>query len=149
MTSYTRDDLNIALLDYHNQVYSSIRECSNATRIPLTTLRDRIAGAQQRNMAHEKQQALSIPKEHVLVDWIKRLAALGNPITLPLTKDLAAQIRYKRTQPILPNTHIEPLGKRWLDRFRLRHPTIATISSRSLEAARFEGTSSDRINAFF
>lgn len=100
-------------------------------------------------MAHERQQALSIPEEHELVGWIKRLVSLGNPITLPLTKELAFEIRRSRTPPTTPDVPTEPIGTNWLRRFRSRHPEIATISSRSLEASRFEGTSYDRINSFF
>lgn len=89
MTSYTKDDLTKALSAFKNHEYSSLRACSDAIKIPKSTLQDRLSGKQDRIMAHERQQALSIIEEHVLLDWIKRLADLGNPITLALTRDLA------------------------------------------------------------
>jgi hypothetical protein len=41
------------------------------------------------------------------------------------------------------------IGKRWLDRFRKRYPIISTISSRKIDACRFDALSYPTISAYF
>lgn len=85
MTSYTNEAIEKAIYDYQNHKFTSIRACSDATNIPRSTLQNRLPGTQPYRMAHEQQQALTVPEEYALVDWIQRLVNLENPITLSLT----------------------------------------------------------------
>ena len=149
MPSYTKEDLENALADLRNNVYSSIRVCSNTTQIPRSTLSARLRDRKSRVESHESQKSLSNNEEDILVDYIKHLAKLGNPITLPRVKEIAFEIRSRRAEFATSDLPINPLGKRWLDRFRKRYPELDSVYSRSLESSRVEGLTYSVLNAFF
>jgi hypothetical protein len=46
-------------------------------------------------------------------------------------------------------TSYSPISKRWIDKFRKRHPELKTVYSRALDANRFEGVNYPVINAYF
>lgn len=50
-----------------------------------------------------------LSEEHTLVAWIKRLATLGNPITLTFTKELAFGIGRACTLLTTPEGRTEPI----------------------------------------
>lgn len=79
-------------------VSPSIRACSNATQIPVTTLLNRLKERKSRVESHEEQQSLSNNEEDVLLDHIKYLARLGNPITSRHVKEIAFEIQRQRVK---------------------------------------------------
>jgi hypothetical protein len=78
-----------------------------------------------------------------------RLSKSGHPIILPLTRDLAKEIRLFCFRLSSTPTSYPPISKRWIDRFRKRHPELKTVYSRALEASCFEGVNYLVINAYF
>lgn len=149
MPTYTEEDLITAITAYRNSEYTSIRKCAYAFNIPLTTLSKRLSTQTSRSKSHELQKILSTAEEQTLLKTITRLSKSGYPITLPLTKDLAEEIRLSRFRLSSTPTSYPPLGKRWLDRFRKRYPELKTVYSRSLDASRFEGVNYPVVNAYF
>ena len=93
MPSYSEDTLTIALTAYRKGEYTSIRKCAYAFNIPTSTLSDRLTRANSRSKSHESQKILSTAEEQTLIKTITRLSKSGLPITLPLTRDLAEEIR--------------------------------------------------------
>jgi hypothetical protein len=73
----------------------------------------------------------------------------GCPITLPLTRDLAEEIRLSRFRLSSTLTSYPPISKRWIDKFRKRYPELKTVYSRALDANRFEGVNYPVVNAYF
>jgi hypothetical protein len=149
MPTYSEDTLITALTAYRNGEYPSIRKCAYAFNIPNTTLSKRLSTQTSRNESHESQQILSTTEEKALIKAITRLSKSGCPITLPLTRDLAEEIRLSRFRLSSTPTSYSPISKRWIDRFRKRYPELKTIYSRALDASRFEGVNYPVINAFF
>ena len=149
MPTYSESTLITAIAAYRNGEYTSVRKCSYAFNIPPSTLSDRLTKATTRSKSHESQKILSTAEEETLIKSIIRLSKAGIPITLPLTRDLAEEIRLSRFRLSLTPTSYPPISKRWIDRFRKRHPELKTIYSRALDASRFEGVNYSVINAYF
>jgi len=149
MPTYSEDTLLTALTAYRNGEYISIRKCAYAFNIPTSTLSDRLSIRTSRSKSHESQKILSTAEEETLLKTITRLSKSGCPITLSLTRDLAEEIRLSRFRLSSTPTSYPPLSKRWIDKFRKRHPELKTVYSRALDASRFEGVNYPVVNAYF
>jgi hypothetical protein len=149
MPTYLEDTLTTALTAYRNGEYPSIRKCAYAFNIPRTTLTSRLLTQTSYSKSHESQKILSTAKEQTLLKAVTRLSKSGCPITLPLTRDLAEEIRLSRFRLSSTPTSYPPISKRWIDKLRKRYPELKTVYSRALDASRFEGVSYLVINAYF
>jgi hypothetical protein len=149
MPTYSEEDLTNALAAYRNSEYTSIRKCAYAFNIPYSTLASRLSTRTSRSQSHESQKTLSTAEEETLLKAVTRLSNSGCPITLPLTRDLAEEIRLSRFRLSSTPTSYPPISKRWIDRFRKRYPELKTIYSRALDASRFEGVNYPVVNAYF
>ena len=93
MPSYTKEDLTAAITSYRRGDYDSIRSCSKAFQIPYTTLQAYLNQRKSLFESHENQQLLTSTEKSTLVKWVSRLSKNGFPISLPLTLELAEEIR--------------------------------------------------------
>lgn len=148
MPSYTAEDLTEAMISYRAGEYDSLRKCASAFGIPVTTLSKRLRDRKDRILAHENQQSLTSTEESTLVKWVSRLSKGGFPISLPLTLELAEEIRLNRYPLPLSSTLPPPISRRWLDRFRQRHPELSTVYSRTIDASRIDGMSYELVNHY-
>jgi hypothetical protein len=149
MPTYSKATLTTALTAYRTGEYTSIRKCAYAFNIPASTFANRLTRATSRTKSHESQQILSAAEEKTLLKTIYRLSKSGCPITLPLTRDLAEEIRLSRFRLSSTPTSYPLISKRWIDRFPKRYPELLTIYSRALDASRFEGVTYPVVNAYF
>jgi hypothetical protein len=149
MPTYSEDTLITAITAYRNGEYSSIRKCAYAFNIPASTLFDRLSTRTSYSKSHESQKILSTAEEETLLKAITRLSKSGYPITLPLTRDLAEEIRLSRFRLSSTPTSYPPISKRWIDKLRKRYPELKTVYSRALDASRFEGVTYPIVNAYF
>ena len=149
MPIYTEEDLTSAVTAYRNSEYTSIRKCAYVFNVPLTTLSKRLSTRTSCSKSYESQKILSTAEEQTLLKAITRLSKSGYPITLPLTRDLAEEIRLSRFRLSSTPTSYSPISKRWIDRFRKRYPELKTVYSRALDASRFEGVTYPIVNAYF
>ncbi|KAF9038785.1 hypothetical protein BDZ89DRAFT_910838, partial [Hymenopellis radicata] len=78
--------------------------------VPRQTLTDRLNGKQTRQEAHAHQLQLPDGQEDILVEWAKEMGRRGVPITRQVLSDYASEIAG------------HPLGRKWIDGFRSRHP---------------------------
>ncbi|KAH0345035.1 hypothetical protein KCU83_g8029, partial [Aureobasidium melanogenum] len=66
---------------------------------------------------------------------------------------MAEEIRYGRVQlsKAQPSSPVitQPIGKRWIDRFRSRHPEIQGVWTRQIESARHKATSFEAADRWF
>jgi hypothetical protein len=70
-------------------------------------------------------------------------------MSLPLTLELAEEIRLNR-YPLPPSSTVLPtISRRWLDRFRKRHPILSTVYSRTIDASRINGMNFTLVNRYF
>jgi hypothetical protein len=129
MPSYTAEDLTEAMISYRAGECDSLRKCASVFGIPVTTLSKRLRDRKDRILAYENQQSLTSTEESTLVKWVSRLSKGGFPISLPLTLELAEEIRLNRYFLPLSSTLPPPISRRWLDRFRQRHPELFTVYS--------------------
>ena len=149
MPTYSEEDLTIAITAYRNGEYTSIRKCAYAFSILHSTFSDLLTRATTRSRSHESQKILSTAEEETLLKSITRLSKLGCPINLPLTRDLAEEIRLSRFRLSSTPASYPPISSRWIDRFRKRYPELKTVYSRALDASRFEGVNYPVVNAYF
>ena len=129
-----------------------IRAIARSFCVPEATLRHRINGRLSRSCAYEYRQILSEPEERTLARWITHLTTTGYPASSALVIDIAKQIREQRHQLKADATSSpsqRPIGKRWLDRFRTRHPQIQGTWARQIESARHNATNPDAIKRWF
>jgi hypothetical protein len=112
MPTYSEDTLTTALAAYRNGEYTSIRKCAYAFNLPRSTLTDRLSNRTSYVKSHESQQILSTAEEQALLKAITRLSKSGCPITLPLTRDLAEEIRLSRFRLSSTPTSYPPISKR-------------------------------------
>jgi hypothetical protein len=112
MPTYFEEDLTTALAAYRNGEYTSIQECAYAFNILASTLSDRLLTRTSRSKLHKSQKILLTAKEKTLLKAITRLSKLGCPITLPLIRDLAKEIRLSRFRLSSSPTSYPLLGKR-------------------------------------
>ena len=143
------DLLSEAVLAYKNKEYPSIRACAYAFSVPKSSLIARLSGRTSRIISHADSQILSIFEEETLIKTIFRASKNGVPITLTFARELAEEIRRSRYALSTTPTSYPPLGIKWLERFRKRHPSITSVFSRSIEASRIEAFSYAIVNAFF
>lgn len=102
----------------------SIEQAAESCGIPKGTLRDRINGAQSRQKAHEKQQALSPLDEKAIIRWIGLLEAFGFPPRLAHVREVATILKGS------------PVGENWITRFLNRHPTLSSKFITNIDSKR-------------
>ncbi|KAF5488780.1 hypothetical protein CGCF413_v012397 [Colletotrichum fructicola] len=124
--TYTENEINQALADMANGI--SARNASRRWGVPRSTLQDRTKGAQQRAAAFEDLQRLSHTQEAKLASWVQIQADLGLPPTHQQVKDFAQRILHAMGDT-------QPLGKRWMDGFLRRNPSIKAMVQISRDAS--------------
>ncbi|KZL67132.1 transposase [Colletotrichum tofieldiae] len=140
MVQYTEDELNQALEAIANGV--SQRQAARIYGIPKTTLQNRITGTQTRASAFEDLQRLSISQEAKLASWVQIQADLGLAPTHQQLKEFAQRILHAMGDT-------QPLGKRWVNAFIRRNPSIKVQRSRSIDSRRVNGASTEIIRDWF
>ena len=108
---------------------------------PATVYR-RLNGHSSRSTARLKQQLLSESQENTLLKWIKQLTSSGYPVTYPLLRDIASEIRTRGIESDGPNkfgSKAKPIGRDWVPRFIQRHPQIKSAIGRRIEVSRMNG----------
>jgi len=92
--------------------------------IPYSTLQGRLQGRVSRPAGHLKMLVLTEYEENAIVRWCERLDEWGHPARLGVVKSMAEAIVAWRIKD-------QKLGKNWINRFLIRHPSLATkLSSR-------------------
>ena len=147
--SDVQDDLTAAIISYRTSEFDSIRACARAFGVAYPTLRRRLLNEKPRNQAHESQQLLTSNEESSLGKWVSRLSKGGFPISLPLTLELAEEIRLNQYPLPHPSILPPPISRRWLDRFRNRHPELSTVYSRTIDASRINRMSYSVVSHYF
>ena len=149
---YSDTPVEEALLAYNSDPSVPIRAIARSFGIPESTLRHRIKGRASRSCAHEYRQILSECEEKTLARWITHLTATGYPASTALVVDMAKQIREQRHRLKADATSPpsrRPIGKRWLDRFRKRHPDIQGTWTRQIESARHNAVNAEAVKRWF
>ena len=62
--------ITLAIRDYNNQIYDSIKAAAAAYNLPWTTLAACLHGALPQHIAHQHQQCLTPEQEESLVEWV-------------------------------------------------------------------------------
>jgi Tc5 transposase DNA-binding domain len=113
----------------------------------------RVKGGKSRAEAHESQKLLHNYEEKSLVVWITMMAATGNPVSQACVTEMADEIRKRRLIGVNDESmnlvEYPPIGKCWVKRFLKRYPSLQTILSRSIEAARIKEVSPQLVSQFF
>ena len=116
----------------------------------------RINGGLSCSQARQQQQKLSYAQKNVLLKWIKELTISGYSPGHQLLKDIAEEIRTKRTydldNPSLDSLKLLPqylLGKNWIPRFIQRHPHLTVVIRRRIESVRIDKATKPVLNTWF
>ncbi|KZL65340.1 transposase [Colletotrichum tofieldiae] len=138
MKQYSEHDLQRALWDIADGL--SIRGVGRKWGIPEATVRQRLHGTQSRNTAFGRLQRLSQNQEGLLAEWISKQAALGSAFCHQQVKGLAERMLGDGQRP---------LGRKWMQRFLRRNPSIRTQRCRAIDARRINGATADIIQEWF
>jgi helix-turn-helix, Psq domain/Tc5 transposase DNA-binding domain len=124
--------------------------------VPHRTLYDRVRGNQKpRNQAHECDQNLTHAEEKELVRWITLLTISGYPPRYETLRRLVEILRERRVKKTaddeseVPVIVYDQIGKDWVGRFLKRHPELASVRPRSIDAVRIKDTSPERLQWWF
>ncbi|KAF4411459.1 hypothetical protein CGGC5_v007221 [Colletotrichum fructicola Nara gc5] len=115
MPQYTEFEISQAIDAVSNG--KSQREAAREYGIPLATLHHRLQGRQPRAAAFEDFQRLSASQEAKLASWVQVQADLGLAPTHQQLRDFAHRI-------LIAMGDTQPLGKRWVNAFIRRNPSI-------------------------
>lgn len=124
-----------------------------AFNVPRSTIYDRVKYEKKpRNQAHENDQNLTHAEEAELVRWITRLTISGYAPRYDTLRRLAEIIRERRVKTganEVPVTVHDKIGQDWVSRFIQRHPELAGVRLRSIDAARVKAASPERLQCWF
>lgn len=138
-----------AVLDNKHTCHSA----AIAFDVPRSTLYDRVKyGKKPRNQAHEDDQNLTHAEEAELVRWITRLTISGYAPRYETLRQLAEIIRERRVKTDEGGVSVkvyDPIGKEWVPRFIQRHPELASVRLRSIDATRMKAASPERLQRWF
>jgi hypothetical protein len=132
--------------------------CYSAAKVfgvPPRTLYDRVNGGKKpRNQAHKCDQNLTHAEEKELVRWITLLTISGYPPRYETLRRLAEILRelgrVKKTDGNqVPVIVYDKIGKDWVQRFLGRHPELASVRPRSIDAVRVKDTSPEELKKWF
>lgn len=140
MPQYTEEDLLSAVADVTNG--KSLRLASREWGVPLSTIRNRYYGQENRATAAESQQRLSKVQEEHLTSWILAQEALGVPLT-------HGQIRQFVSRLLEVKGDYKDLGKRWMNGFLRRNPILRTKRAKTIDSVRVNGATTSVIRAWF
>ncbi len=153
--------LELALASYGQQQHihardrSSIRKLAEDFGVSRSTLSNRLRGlTNSYSTAHSYRQALTHDEESCLVDYIRRSSLLGHPPPPYMVYQVADEIRRNRflikpSPNPLPLPNHPPLGRNWLDKFRGRHPQVASVWSRQLDTSRLDAATPEKLAPWF
>lgn len=140
MKQYTEDEFQAALQAIACGM--SIRQASKTWAIPNTSIRNRLRGVQARCRAHEPEQRLSGTQEAHLVTWTLIQAELGLPPTHKEVRQLAERVLRAKGDP-------QPLGKRWINSFLARHPSLKVQRLQRMDLQRVNGATVEKIREWW
>src|SRR6266699_309799 len=140
MPLYIEDTLAAAL----NAVNSGtpLRRAVRDFGIPLATLHDRRVGQQSKTTAHMSQQKLSPIQESRLAEWICIQDVLG-------FAPMYIQIRIFANRILLAGGSTAGVGKHWLEGFLRCNPSVRTLQTRRMDAARVNKVITEVIQVWF
>jgi hypothetical protein len=140
MKKYSEDDLQQALQAFANG--QSLRKASLKWGVPRRTLQDRLTGTQPRRLAFAPLQRLSQTQEDHLAKWVLIQASLGLPPTHSQLKEFAERVLQVKGD-------LQPLGKKWVQAFIRRNPSIKVQRAKSIDSKRVNGATTDIIRPWF
>ncbi|KAI0999312.1 hypothetical protein K3495_g8884 [Podosphaera aphanis] len=130
-----------AICGFENGTCTSLRKAAIALNVPRSIIHSRMLGCQSHAIAHKHCQRLSPEQEESLKDWIIIEDSRFQPPSHPRVKEMAARIPHE-------NGDHEPLGKRWLQHFIARNPSVSSMVGRKTESLRASAANPDNIRAF-
>jgi len=148
--------LEEAVLGVQTGKYKSSYEAGKILRLSKETIARRVNRGSSRSQARQQQQKLSYLEEKVLLKWIKELTISGYSPGHRLLKEIAEEIRTKRTYDLddalllslrLPLQFI--LGQDWVPRFIIRHLDLSIVIGRRIESVRIDGATKPVLEAWF
>ena len=99
-----------ALAGLKSGEWATLYQAARETGASRHTVVRRCAGGKSRSDARETQQKLTAAEEKVLADWITHLTATGHPARHDFIREMAEEIRNKRSNEIQTRLEI-PLGQ--------------------------------------
>ena len=148
--------LTEAALEVQQGLYKSSYAAAKALGLNKVSVLKRVNGGLSRSQARQQQQKLSYEQENVLLKWIKQLTISGYSPGHRLLKEIAEELRTKRTYNLdevsLNSLELPPqytLGQDWVPRFIFRHPHLTVAIGRRIESVRMDGATKEVLNAWF
>src|ERR1700710_277816 len=154
--SHIDDQVTQAVLGVQSGLYKSLYEAAKLLGLSRATICRRVGGGLSRSQARQEQQKLSGAQENTLLKWIKELTISGYSLDHRLLKEIAEELRTKRTYNLSdmspPSQEPPPrfqLGQDWVPRFIQRHPYLKVVIGRRIESVRMDGATKEILGEWF
>jgi hypothetical protein len=145
-----------AVLEVQSGLYKSLYEAAKQLGLPRNSVTCHVNGGLTRSQARQQQQKLLYAQEEVLLKWIKQLTISGYSPGHRLLKEIAEELRMKRTYNLddasLQSLELPPrytLGHEWVLQFIKRHPHLTVVIGRRIESVRMDGATKPVLDAWF
>jgi transposase-like protein len=130
-----QDDMLSNALDYlESNSRASIRSVAREFGVDKSTLSRHRIRPTSHALGQEPSQRFSLRHERFLVDWIKTEDAHGYAPSRSRVHEMAQKL-------LRANGDDKPLGRKWIEGFRRRHPDIKTIIGKRIASECHNGAS--------
>lgn len=136
------ESIQLALRDYNNGAFKSLRAAAKAYRVPASTLTDRYHGKTTLRQARETQQLLSPKQEEMLIKWVLDFESIGMAPNHTQLRSMAGLISQLSGGP-------STVGKEWHLRFLARHPEIKTKPGKVIDTKRVRNLTKMAISEWY
>jgi hypothetical protein len=102
-------------------------------KVARSTLHDRAHGQRSKEEKDQSQQYLTPCEEKAVVNFLLRMAEVGQRVRIKYIPSLAFSVARQRSTNILP----KPPGRNWPRAFEKRHPELRARRSRALDWDRY------------
>jgi hypothetical protein len=109
------------------------------SRCPSSLVYHRASGRTSNSQKSQRQLALDVNEEKVLIDWTFQLHRLGVPTTPSRLRAMANHVHRARAK-----TELHLLGPNWVTCFIARHPEIKSVMSSRLDKDRWDNITRER-----
>ncbi|KAF7573624.1 hypothetical protein PtrM4_085290 [Pyrenophora tritici-repentis] len=140
-TTNQEGKIDLALLKYKNNEFSSLRRAAKAFKIPKSTLIDRYNGICSKPDLRNPRHNLTLTEEQTLVQYILNLNSRGFAPQLCEVEDMVNKLMSARGR--------KPVGKKWTTRFVTRSDKIKISFNRPKDRQRVLQEDPEVISACF
>ena len=126
MTSNKEGSIRQALFDKSSGKFDSVSQAAHFYQVPKSSARHRRLGRKSAEFSTSSLRRLSVEQECMLAQWISDLICQAMPPSYNTIRVVARKLA----------SSDQPFGKKWLTKFKKRHPGLSKGRGRPRDLAR-------------